>query len=108
MTNAEKLNQLKRLLNITDVSEDILLDTLLFISLQKILDRLYPYDLEQTEIPDRYDAKQIEIAVYLYNKRGAEGQISHNENSINRTYESADVPESIMRGITPFVGMIYR
>ena len=52
------------------------------------------------------ETKQVEIAVYLYNKRGAEGQIVHNENGINRTYESADVPESLMRGITPYVGVI--
>ena len=50
--------------------------------------------------------KQIEIAVYLYNKQGAEGQTAHSENGISRTYESADVPESMLRGIAPFVGGI--
>ena len=77
----------------------------LSISAQKILDRAYPYDTTVTEVPARYETKQVEIAVYLYNKRGAEGQTSHNENGINRTYESADVPESLMRGITPHVGV---
>jgi hypothetical protein len=67
---------------------------------------VYPYDSTVTEVPNRYETKQVEIAVYLYNKRGAEGQTAHNENGINRTYESADVPESLMRGITPFVGVI--
>jgi len=105
MTNAQKLTQLKRLLNIDD-SENALLDTLLFIAEQKILDRVYPYDAEKIEVPARYHAKQIEIAVYLYNKRGAEGQTSHDENGISRSYESADIPESLMRGLTPFVAVV--
>lgn len=100
-----KLEQLKSLLGISGTDEDTLLLTLLSISAQKILDRAYPYDPTITEVPVRYEAKQIEIAVYLYNKRGAEGQTSHSENGINRTYESADVPESLMRGITPYVGV---
>lgn len=101
-----KLEQLKCLLGISGAEEDILLSTLLTLAAQKILDRAYPYDPEVTEVPQRYVGKQLEIAVYLYNKRGAEGQTSHNENGISRTYESADVPESLMRGITPFVGVI--
>ena len=100
-----KLEQLKSLLDISGTDEDALLLTLLSISAQKILDRVYPYDSTVTEVPNRYAMKQVEIAVYLYNKRGAEGQTAHNENGINRTYESADVPESLMRGITPFVGV---
>ena len=102
-----KLNQLKTLLGKQDDnSEDDLLLMLLTLSAQKILDRVYPYDDKIEEVPSRYATKQVEIAVYLYNKRGAEGQISHNENGINRTYESADVPESLMRGITPYVGVL--
>jgi len=100
-----KLEQLKSLLGISGTDEDVLLLTLLSISAQKILDRVYPYDSTVTEVPNRYAMKQVEIAVYLYNKRGAEGQTAHNENGINRTYESADVPESLMRGITPYVGV---
>jgi hypothetical protein len=101
-----KLEQLKSLLDISGTDEDALLLTLLSISAQKILDRVYPYDSTVTEVPNRYAIKQVEIAVYLYNKRGAEGQTAHNENGISRTYESADVPESLMRGITPFVGVV--
>lgn len=100
-----KLDQLKILLDKQgDNSEDDLLLMLLTLSAQKILDRVYPYDDSIKEVPSRYATKQVEIAVYLYNKRGAEGQISHSENTISRTYESADVPESLMKGITPYVG----
>jgi len=98
-----KLNQVKLL---TGESDERLLLTLLAIAEQKILNRLYPYHPEETEVPERYSTKQVEIAVYLYNKRGAEGQTGHSENGISRTYESADVPESLMRGITPRVGVL--
>jgi hypothetical protein len=101
-----KLNQLKILLDKQgDNSEDDLLLMLLTLSAQKILERVYPYDDSIKEVPSRYATKQVEIAVYLYNKRGAEGQISHSENGISRAYESADVPESLMKGITPYVGV---
>lgn len=102
----DKLNQLKILLGKQgDNSEDDLLLMLLTLSGQKILERVYPYNDSIKEVPSRYATKQVEIAVYLYNKRGAEGQISHNENGISRAYESADVPESLMKGITPYVGV---
>ena len=102
----DKLSTLKVLLGVTDTSEDQLLLTFLSLAEEKILERLYPYDGEKNELPQRYSGKQLEIAVYLYNKQGAEGQIVHSENGISRTYESADVPESMLRGMAPFVGGI--
>jgi hypothetical protein len=77
---------------------------LLELAEQKIIEKLYPFDDTKTTIPERYQTKQVEIALFLYNKRGAEGEVSHNENGMNRTYENADVPESLMRGIAPYCG----
>lgn len=101
-----KLEQLKSLLGISGTDEDAMLLTLLSISAQKILDRLYPFDDTMTSIPSRYVSKQVEIAVWLYNKRGAEGQVAHSENGISRAYESADIPDSLLAGITPKVGVL--
>jgi hypothetical protein len=101
----DKLQTLKTLIGVDDSEDDLLL-TLLSLAEGKILERLYPYDHSKETLPTRYVGKQIEIAVYLYNKQGAEGQITHSENGISRTYESADVPESMLRGIAPFVGGI--
>jgi hypothetical protein len=72
----------------------------------KIINRAYPYDPEQTEVPKRYDFLHCEIAAYLLNKRGAEGQTGHSENGISRSYESADVPESLLGAVTPMIGVI--
>lgn len=100
----DKLQTLKTLIGVEDDSENDLLLALLSLAEGKILERLYPYDHSKETLPARYVGKQIEIAVYLYNKQGAEGQTVHSENGISRTYESADVPESMLRGIAPFVG----
>ena len=104
MTKAEKLQLLKAMVGESDTEEVLL--AYLNIAGGKIINRAYPYDSEVTEVPVRYEFLQCEIAAYLLNKRGAEGQISHSENGISRTYGSADVPEAMLSAITPVVGVI--
>lgn len=98
--------KLEMLSSMVDETNTQLLNVYLTIAKNKILNRAYPYDDTKTEVPSKYDVLQCEIAAYLYNKRGAEGQTSHDENGIKRTYESADVPESMLKQITPYVGVI--
>lgn len=82
-----------------------------FISMagRAILNKAYPFatDTELTElsVPVRYQDLQVEIAVYLLNKRGAEGETSHNENGINRSYENGSVPRSMLKQVVPFCGV---
>lgn len=71
-----------------------------------IIARRFPYDETVTEVPKQYEHRQIEIAVYLLNKRGAEGQVSHSENGVSRTYGGASIPEDMLKDIVPFVGVI--
>ena len=104
MTQAEKLTLLKAMVGESDTEEVLL--AYLNIAGSKIINRAYPYDPEQTEVPTRYDFLQCEIAAYLLNKRGAEGQTGHSENGISRSYESADVPESLIGAVTPMVGVV--
>ena len=104
MKQTEKLTLLKAMVGSVD-SDDVLL-AYLDIAGRKILNRAYPYGTEETEVPTRYDYLQCEIAAYMLNKRGAEGQTSHSENGISRSYESADVPESLIGAVTPMVGVI--
>ena len=85
---------------------DSVLKSYLTIAGQKILNRAYPYDDTVTEVPRRYGYLQCEIAAYLLNKRGAEGETSHTENGISRTYENADVPESMLSNVIPHCGVI--
>ena len=88
-----------------DWRDEILL-SYLELAGRKILNRAYPFDTDIKPIPDKYATLQCEIATYMLNKRGAEGQTSHSENGINRAYESADVPESMLRMVVPFCGVM--
>ena len=73
-----------------------------------ILNRLYPYakDDEELSVPRKYHGLQLEIAAFMLNKRGAEGQNRHSENGISRSWGSSDIPEELLSRITPYVGVI--
>ena len=105
MTDAEKLTMLKALVGENDTAQDTALSVYLSLAQSKILNRAYPYDKTKTVVPTQYEVLQCEIAAYLWNKRGAEGQISHSENGISRSYENGDVPESMLSAITPYCGV---
>lgn len=104
MTEEEKLTYLRAMVGGSDT--DDVLSTYLKVAGKKIIARAYPYDDTVTEVPEKYDTLQCEIAAYLLNKRGAEGQTSHSENGITRYYENADVPSSMLRIVVPHVGVI--
>lgn len=103
MTSEEKLTMLKALVGGSD-SEGVL-STYLTLAGQKIIARAYPYDTSVTDVPTQYETLQCEIAAYLLNKRGAEGQTGHTENGITRTYENGDVPSSMLKVVTPHCGI---
>ena len=104
MSQTEKVQLLRAMVGESDTEEVLL--TYLKIAGQKVLNRAFPYGTDEQEVPPRYDFLQCEIAAYLLNKRGAEGQTGHSENGISRSYESADVPESLLGAITPTVGVL--
>lgn len=103
MTEEEKLIALKAMVGGSDTDE--VLSTYLTLAGRKIINRAYPYDSSVTEVPAQYDTLQCEIAAYMLNKRGAEGQTSHSENGITRAYENADVPSSMLKEVAPHCGI---
>lgn len=72
------------------------------ISYDAVLNRLYPFDLTKTEIPERYISAMLQIAVVLINKKGVEGQTSHKEGSVSQTFESSDIPDSMLKRLPTF------
>ena len=105
MTDVEKLSLLRVMVgqpNEGDWADDVLI-SYLDIAGQKIINRAYPYDDTVTEVPRRYGYLQCDIAAYLLNKRGAEGQTAHSENGVSRSYASADVPEAMLGEVIPHV-----
>lgn len=105
MSEDEKKSMLKV---ITEEQDDTVLSTYLSLAASKVLTRAYPYDPTITEVPDRYAAVQVEIAAYMLNKRGAEGQTAHSENGVSRSYEDGDIPQTLLRQITPMVRVVKR
>lgn len=96
-----------RLSALTGETDSEILLAFLDLAAEKILERCYPFQPDKTEVPARYHSVQVEIAEYLLNKRGAQGEISHSENGISRTYESASVPDSMLAGIVPFASTFF-
>mgnify|MGYP003447045673 CR=1 FL=1 len=91
-----QLEKLKRLLN--EQENDELLELYLEDAKNIICELRYTYEVEP-----QYLTTQLKIAMELYSKSGAEGQTSHSENGISRTYEAADISPSLLSNITPFV-----
>lgn len=103
MTDPEKIHFVKTMCGEED---EATISVYLEMAKQKINALAYPYDAEGKEVPAKYEHIQIEAAVYMLNKRGGEGESAHSENGISRTYESADLPASMLRGIVPYAGVV--
>lgn len=105
MSQDELLKKVKTLGEFDDADE--VLFAYLDSAKDAILMRRYPFGgTPAGDLPEGYQTLQCEIAVFLLNKRGAEGQISHDENGIDRSYENGYIPESLLGRVTPFVGVI--
>lgn len=104
MTEENKLAMLKAMVGDSDTDE--VLSTYLALAGRKVIAKAFPFNPDETEVPMEYEYLQVEIAAYLLNKRGAEGQTSHSENGVSRGYESADVPPSMLKSVTPCCGVI--
>jgi hypothetical protein len=86
MTNDEKLNMLKRGIS-PDIDTDEVLNDALASAGALILNKMYPFGYpDGAVVPARYENIQVQLAVELYSKRGAEGQTNHSENGINRSW----------------------
>ena len=103
MTEAEKLTSLKAM---SGEADEGVLRTFLALAGNKVIQRAYPFNPDVSEVPDRYAVNQLEIATFLLNKRGAEGQTAHSENGISRSYSGGDVPPEMLRAIVPMVGVL--
>lgn len=95
------------LTGMTEETNAATLSTYLLLAKQAVLLRLYPYkdNSSEGEVPAKYHGVQVEIAAFMLNKRGAEGEKAHSENGITRSYESGDIPDSLLRRIVPMAGV---
>jgi hypothetical protein len=106
MTDMEKAERLATLISPDTASPDLL--TILLGQAEGIvLNKRYPFGVpENATVPAAYEHIQIQIALELFTKMGAEGQVEHTENGISRKFEAADVSPSLLRRIVPLVGSV--
>ena len=111
MNKEEKIDRLRTIMEDGDpdeVIEPVTLEYYLDQAEEAILNKMYYFSAQASQrvMPSKYDNLQIRIATYLLNKRGAEGEVQHIENGIHRNYGSADIPEVMLKDVTPFVNVI--
>ena len=106
MTNEEKITSLAELIS-PDTADVKILSQMIVLSEGIVLNRRYPLGIPQgATVPKQYEHIQLQIALELFAKRGAEGQTEHDENGIARKYESADISPTLLRRITPVLGSV--
>lgn len=104
MEDTEKLAKLKTAIAPDTAVDEVLEDTLKAAE-TLILNRMYPFGyVDGTQVPPRYEWLQIQLAVELFNRRGAEGQSSHNENGTTRTWAESS---RLLKRIVPHCGSVF-
>ena len=102
MTNALKIARVKDLVgndaSVTDEVASAMLDQ----ASDTLLGVLYPFDDvgENAVLPSKYNSLQCELAARYVARMGANGEVVHNENGINRTWASPDDAD-LLRKVTP-------
>lgn len=90
MTISEKIEAMSVAIA-PDTADKRVLENQLDEAESMILNKMYPFGYpEDLALPSRYERLQIKLAVELYTQRGAEGQASHTENGVTRTWPSVN------------------
>lgn len=100
------MDSFERLKRRTGEQDSALLEDLLESAKSAILARRFPYGDWPDELEVRYQDLQIRIALDLYNKMGAEGELNHSENGISRGYQSSWISEQLLQEVTPVVMVV--
>ena len=104
MTDVEKLVILRQMLDESDTTSDAIANAYLVAAEKAVINIAYPFGDGSEVMPEKYEYEQIEIAAYMLNKRGAEGETAHSESGTSRTFENADIPVSLRTRITATAG----
>lgn len=89
----EQLEKLKLKLDVKDESQDDLLNLYLDDAKETILELTHLSDLTTGLL-----SSQVALAIVMYNKEGIEGQESHSEGGISRSFEKG-IPDDIVKKI---------
>lgn len=103
MDKTEKRSALAALLA-PDTDTDEVLDAMIDLAGVEVMNKMYPFGYpDGLVVPARYEMLQVQLAAELYTKRGADGQSSHSENGITRTWPEKS---ALLARIVPHVGSV--
>ena len=105
MSKNEILEKLKRNCKIRDLifEDEIYLDEI-DNAIQAVNERRNFTPSNNKPYEEKFSNLIYKLALYSLTKIGAEGETSHQENGIYRTYQSAsDYPSDLMNEITPLI-----
>ena len=100
------MDNLARLKRRTNEPDEAILEDCLESAKAAIMARRYPFQEWPEELESRYLDLQFRCALDLYNRIGAEGQLSHGENSISRAWESSWISEPLLQEVTPVAKVV--
>lgn len=108
MTTEAKVAQLKALLNITDTTQDSVLAVYLDLAKAEILSWLYSGKTPEgvTDVPAQYEPTQIMACVAGFSQSGAEGQLTHSENGVSRSWKYEDMVAYVRSRVIPYAVVI--
>ena len=107
MTVDEKLAMVKTLLEISDTSEDAIIEVYITAAEKEILSWRYSLSSQKvTSVPEEYEMTQVFAVVAGYSQIGAENQLTHTENGITRQFKYEDMIAYIRSHVTTIVGVI--
>lgn len=66
----------------------------------------YTETVKETILEPRYLDLQYRCAIDLYNRTGAEGQVSHSENGISRGWGAEWISQELLNEVVPMCGVI--
>ncbi|WFA10336.1 phage head-tail connector protein [Tissierella sp. Yu-01] len=89
----DQLTKLKLKLGNIGTEQDSLLNLYLEDAKDTILELTH-----LSELPQSLFSTQVELAIIYYNKEGIEGQTSHSEGGVSRSFEEG-IPKRIMKKI---------
>lgn len=104
MTDEQKVQMIQQLItDMTVTSEEI--RSYLALSADRIINRIWPFGGAPMAWTSQYDLVQVQLAVRMITRKGGEGEISHSENGVSRTYGSVD-DEDILNQLVPYAGVM--
>ena len=105
MSKVDIFAKLKRKCEVRDLifNDDIYYDEI-EDAIKAVNDRRGFTPKDRVEYEEKYSNLICRMALYSLTKMGAEGETSHQENGINRVYQSAnDYPDDLLNEITPLI-----